>query len=110
MPKHDTPKTKPQAIQSEDVYKKAIPVLKQCDNVLEAYLFGSYARGDQNKKSDVDLYIVFSDTTSLSNLVDLRLDLQDTLRKKVHIVSSGGASQRFQNLTANERIKFYEKS
>jgi predicted nucleotidyltransferase len=38
-------------------------------------LFGSYARGDQNIKSDVDLLVEFEDNTQ--DLYDLKLEIKD---------------------------------
>ena len=44
------------------------------ENVLFAYLFGSYARGDYAKNSDVDIAVYLSDTT-----LDERLRIQHIL-------------------------------
>jgi uncharacterized protein len=38
-------------------------------------LFGSYARGDQNIKSDVDLLVEFEENTQ--DLYDLKLEIKD---------------------------------
>ena len=46
-------------------------------------LFGSYARGDQNINSDIDLLIEFEENTQ--DLYDLKLQLKDFFRIKLGI-------------------------
>lgn len=46
-------------------------------------IFGSYARGEQNKDSDIDLIVEFEDNTP--NLYDLKLDLKEFFRSKLGI-------------------------
>lgn len=40
----------------ESIKKKIVPILKK-HGVVRAGIFGSYARGEQNKNSDVDILI-----------------------------------------------------
>ena len=46
-------------------------------------IFGSYARGEQNKDSDIDLIVEFEDNTP--NLYDLKLDIKEFFRSKLGI-------------------------
>jgi predicted nucleotidyltransferase len=46
-------------------------------------LFGSYARGDQNVNSDIDLLVEFEDNTQ--DLYDLKLQLKDFFQKSLEI-------------------------
>lgn len=46
---------------------------------LKIFLFGSYARGNHNEDSDIDIAIVFKD---YSNLMDMQLELM-RLRRKI---------------------------
>ena len=55
---------------------------EKLDNVLEIKLFGSYARGEQTKDSDVDLFILFRHLDSdiehwLNRLDDLAMEAVD---------------------------------
>ncbi|MBI2437064.1 MAG: nucleotidyltransferase domain-containing protein [Candidatus Magasanikbacteria bacterium] len=70
-------------------------ILKQHE-VKRAELFGSYARGEAHKRSDVDLLIEFhhKNKKSLLDLSGLLLDLQDNLHKKVDVVTSGSIHPR----------------
>ena len=46
-------------------------------------IFGSFARGDQNKESDLDLIVEFEDNTQ--NLYDLKLDIKEFFRSELGI-------------------------
>ena len=66
--------------------KKIIESLLQAQgNVLFAYLFGSYARGEQVEKSDVDIAVYLSDT-SLDERLKLHHMLERALKKNVDLV------------------------
>ena len=71
---------------SEDVRAKLEelkPVLKKRYQVETLGFFGSYARGEQKKKSDIDVIVEFSQ----SNTIDLFdfIELEDFLSKKLGV-------------------------
>ena len=47
-------------------------------HIIRIGLFGSYARGDQNANSDIDLLVEFEENTQ--DLYDLKLQLKDFFR------------------------------
>ena len=50
-------------------------------------LFGSYARGEQNDSSDIDVLVEFmKDAVTFDNYMDLKFDLEDLFQKKVDLV------------------------
>jgi hypothetical protein len=53
--------------------------------VKKAAVFGSYARGEQKKRSDIDLLVEFGGEKSLLDLVGLGFDLERIFKKKVDI-------------------------
>jgi predicted nucleotidyltransferase len=55
--------------------------------VEEVYLFGSYAKGEANEESDVDLGVVLKETRmSLWQYAGMALALEEELKKKVDMV------------------------
>jgi predicted nucleotidyltransferase len=54
--------------------------------VRKAALFGSTARGETGDQSDIDLMVELPDRASLYDFINLQLDLEDALRKKVDLV------------------------
>ena len=50
-------------------------------HIVRIGLFGSYARGDQNSDSDLDLLVEFEDNTQ--DLYDLKIQLKDFFKKNI---------------------------
>ena len=70
----------------ERIKLKAIAILKKY-KVKKASLFGSYARGEQKKNSDIDILIEPSKNMSLLDLSGLKIELKNTLGRRVDLVS-----------------------
>ena len=60
-------------------------------------IFGSYARGDNKKGSDIDILVEFKESPSLLTLIKLENDLSQILGIKVDLVTTGALK--------NKRIK-----
>ncbi|SEG36577.1 nucleotidyltransferase family protein [Algoriphagus boritolerans] len=50
-------------------------------------IFGSYARGEQNESSDLDILIDFDKTINLLELIGLEQELTDLLGLKVDLIT-----------------------
>ncbi len=81
---HARNKNKKRALAS--IRRAALPVLRRHD-VKRAALFGSFARGENTKNSDLDLLIEFKGQKSLFDLVGLKLELEKEFRRKVDVVT-----------------------
>lgn len=57
-------------------------------SVKKVYLFGSFARGEQTDKSDIDLRFEVDDTYSLIDHSNIRLDLIDAFHRQVDIITA----------------------
>lgn len=85
----------------DEIKAKTLPILKQA-NIKKAAIFGSYARGDFDEKSDIDILVEPPENMGLE-FVNLKLDLEDTLNKKVDLVSYNGISKYLKNyILANQ--------
>ena len=70
-----------------NIKKRSLPILKR-HAVKRAAIFGSFARGEARSKSDIDFLIEYeSKTKSLFDLIDLKSELEDSLGRKVDIVT-----------------------
>jgi uncharacterized protein len=67
------------------IRKKILPVLRE-NKVSRASIFGSYARGEETKKSDVDILVEINDNRSLTEIIGLKLLLEKRLKRKVDLV------------------------
>ncbi|MEN6326316.1 MAG: nucleotidyltransferase family protein [Syntrophomonas sp.] len=50
-------------------------------------IFGSISRGDDNLESDIDLLVNFDEERTLFDLINLKLELEDLLNRKVDLVT-----------------------
>lgn len=69
--------------------KERIKPIMLKHRIEETYLFGSYARGEANKKSDVDIYCSKGDVDTLWKLSAFHDELKESLGKEVDIVTIG---------------------
>jgi uncharacterized protein len=70
----------------EEIKKKVVPILKEAD-VKKAALFGSYVRGDNTPKSDIDILVDLPRGKTLLDLIELEDNLEKKLKKKVDVVT-----------------------
>ena len=75
----------------QSIQNKIVPILKKA-NIKKAALFGSYVRGDNTEKSDIDILIAFPENATLIDFVRLQRHLEENLSKKVDIVSYNAIS------------------
>ena len=69
-----------------EIKKIIVPVLKRND-VVKAGIFGSFARGEAKKKSDIDILIKFKGRKSLFDLAGLEIELEGKTGKKVDLLT-----------------------
>lgn len=81
---------------------KIIKVLKKY-NIARAGIFGSYAKGEQKKNSDVDILIEFND--SLLKLVRLERELKNETNVKIDLLTYKGIHPLLRERILNEEIR-----
>ncbi len=100
----------------EQIKEKITPALKRY-GVKKAYLFGSYAKGEQTNKSDIDILIEKGKLKSLFELCGLQEDLSKLLDKQVDLLTAESLDYRngdaihkkFKHNLKNERQLLYEE-
>lgn len=81
-----------------------MPILKR-HAVKHASIFGSFARGEAKVDSDVDLLIEYkSKNKSLFDLVDLKSELEETLGRRVDIVTYNSIYWRLRERILAEQV------
>ncbi|MCG2689904.1 nucleotidyltransferase family protein [Candidatus Parcubacteria bacterium] len=94
---------------NKDIIKKVRPILEK-QGVKKAALFGSRARGDHKRSSDVDLLIEYEkDNKSLFDFVGLKFNLEDILKKKVDLLTYDSIHPLLKGIILNEQKIIYEK-
>ncbi len=75
----------PSVLTIKQIKTAIIPVLAK-HNIHEIYLFGSYARGEANNKSDVDIYCESGDIKTFIDQGFLQDELESALGKEVDVI------------------------
>ncbi len=57
-------------------------------------IFGSFARGESTKKSDIDILVKFKVAPSLLTLIKLENELSDLLGIKVDLITTGAIKNK----------------
>lgn len=82
------------------------PTLKKDYAVESLELFGSYVRGEQNEKSDLDVLVTFSEPNDVDLLkfIELRLLLKDELGIEVDLVEKDAIKPRLKKRILEEAM------
>ena len=88
----------------ELIKQKIVPILKE-HKVTKAGIFGSFARGEQKMKSDVDILVEIPDNRSLTEVIGIKISLEKKLRKKVDLVEYELLRKEFRDSVLNDEIQ-----
>lgn len=105
----------------EEIKEMIYDILKKY-GIEKAYLFGSYARGEANQQSDVDIMIKKGNLKTLLQLSALSHEIEQILKKQIDIVIEETytkdikydsdtiklAKNIFYNEVKKERLNIYE--
>ncbi len=72
--------------------------------VSEIGIFGSFVRGEQGKRSDIDILVDFYEIPDLFKFIELERYLQKLLRKKVDLVDKQGIKPQLKDVILKEVV------
>ncbi len=78
-----------------------------------AWLFGSYARGDETSTSDMDILVDYDNSKGLVSLFEMGgilMDLTELLGCKVDLVENRGLMDFARESVERDKILIYERS
>ena len=77
--------------------------------VQRAWLFGSYARGDQREDSDIDILVAFDTNVELFKYAAIYTDLKEPLFREVNLVQEGALKPYAAATADSDKIIIYER-
>ncbi len=78
--------------------------------IVNAYLFGSYARATADEESDVDIFVELDYSKPIGlEFVKMKLDLEKLLNKKVELVTSKGVSKHILPFIEKDKQLIYAR-
>jgi len=80
--------------------------------VEKAWVFGSFSRGEETRKSDIDIMVRFDEGAriSLFDYIRIMQDLRELLHKKVDLVEEGQLRSWAQESAEQDKILVYERT
>ena len=88
-------------------YQSQIDQIAKSNNITYLGLFGSYARGEQTKKSDIDLLVNFNKKLSLLDLIGTEELLSQVLNAPVDLIPSDSLNKYVKPYVAKDLITIY---
>lgn len=89
----------------KEIKEKIKPIIKKY-NINDVYIFGSYARGEANRNSDIDIYCERGNIDTLWKKNAFKDELEEVLNKEVDIVTIGSEmDEYFKNQLEEDMIK-----
>jgi uncharacterized protein len=76
------------------ISENQIVTILNSHGVIEASVFGSFARGDAGPESDLDLLVTYKPGATLFDAISLQDELEKILGRKVDIISQKYISKR----------------
>lgn len=95
---------------AQDLQQDSLKTMYKKHGVRYVGLFGSYARGEEKSGSDVDLLIDFDETKSLFDLAEVKIELEDTLNKKVDLALRGRLKKILEPYITKDLVTVYEQN
>lgn len=94
---------------SKDDIRK-IKNLLELSPVDRAYVFGSYARGDADKSSDIDILLELDYNQHIGlGFIKLKNDLEDILKKPVDLLTEKSISKHISPFIELDKKLIYER-
>ncbi|MFB6158134.1 MAG: nucleotidyltransferase family protein [Candidatus Nanohalobium sp.] len=91
-------------LELEELRSRVRPILRRHD-VSRAELFGSYARGEQDEESDVDLVVEFEGEKTLVDISRLRKELENSLGKDVDVLTYNSVHPNIRKRVEEEAVE-----
>ncbi|MBI2906500.1 MAG: nucleotidyltransferase family protein [Chloroflexi bacterium] len=88
----------------DEVKEKAAAILRRY-GATRAGIFGSVARGEMGRRSDVDILVEIGDHLSLLDLVRINRELEEALGRKVDLVEYETIKPRIRDQILAEEIR-----
>ncbi|HCX25264.1 MAG: hypothetical protein UX08_C0005G0008 [Candidatus Collierbacteria bacterium GW2011_GWB1_45_35] len=88
----------------DEIKHKALPFLQQA-GVTRSSIFGSFARGEQTKQSDIDILVELPKDKSLLDLIGLEMNLKTALGRNVDLTTYRSISPYLQSYIQQNQVR-----
>jgi predicted nucleotidyltransferase len=93
----------------DDIIHLVVPIVSQYTTVDQVFVFGSYATGEADSKSDIDIRID-ADNMRTMDLCGLMVRLEEALGIQTDVIPTDSMSPEFLDSIKSHEVKVYERS
>lgn len=90
----------------DELRRIILPIAKKYQ-VAHVYLFGSFARGDYDEQSDIDLRIEKGNMKGMFALCGFYTELSEALDRKVDVLTTGSLEDTFLEEIRKDEVTLY---
>ncbi len=90
----------------EELKNIIVPIAEKY-HISKVYLFGSFARGDYNEHSDIDLRIEKGELKGMFALCGFYTEVEEALHIKVDVLTTGSLDDDFLREIEKEEVMLY---
>lgn len=87
--------------------KEIIAPIAEKYHISKVYLFGSFARGDYDEQSDIDLRIEKGELKGLFALCGFYTEVEEALQMKVDVLTTGSLEDTFLKKIEKDEVMLY---
>lgn len=91
-------------VKLEEIKQKIMPILKAA-GVKRSSLFGSIVRGEETKKSDIDILVELPEGKTLFDFIGLEIQLEDVLGTNVDLGEYDTLKPRIKDQVLEEQVR-----
>lgn len=92
---------------SIDELKQIISPIAEKYQIASVYLFGSFARGDYDEQSDIDLRIEKGNMKGMFALCGFYTEVSEALNRKVDVLTTGSLEDAFLEEIRKDEVTLY---
>lgn len=90
-----------------DEIKKIVTPIAKKYQIAQVYLFGSFARGDYNEQSDIDIRIEKGKLKGMIALCGFYTEVSEALERRVDVLTTGSLSDVFLESIKKDEVILY---
>ncbi len=90
-----------------DEIKNIVTPIAEKYQIAQVYLFGSFARGDFNEQSDINIRIEKGNLKGMFALCGFYTEVSDALGRKVDVLTTGSLSDEFLESIKRDEVMLY---
>jgi uncharacterized protein len=91
-------------IELKELQPKIVKILKS-HGIKKAGIFGSYARGTQKKRSDIDILAKIPSKIDLYDFIGIKQELEKALGQKVDLITYNGIRPELKERILQDEVK-----